>query len=61
LETKFAVDGTGFGTSVYNHYRTQKNGPKVQRRKPTKRSRWVERKIVLGTLTHCVAAAQITE
>jgi transposase len=61
LETKFAVDGTGFGSSVYDCYHTEKHGPKAQKRRPTKSHRWVGAKIVFGTLTHCVAAVQITE
>jgi transposase len=61
LESIFAVDGTGFGSSVYDHYFTEKHGKKAQRRKPTKKHRWVGGKIVFGTLTHCIAAVQITE
>jgi transposase len=61
FERKFAVDGTGFGSSVYDCYHTEKHGSKGQKRKPTKRHRWVGAKIVFGTVTHCVAAVQITE
>lgn len=61
LERRFAVDGTGFGTSRYDHYHMEKHGSKGQKRKPTKRHRWVGAKMVFGTLTHCVVAVQITE
>lgn len=61
FETGFAVDGTGFGSSVYDHYYVEKHGKKSQRRKPTKRSRWVDAKIVYGVRTHVIAAAQVTE
>ena len=61
LEDTFAVDGTGFGSSVYDCHHTQKHGPASQRRKPTKNHRWIEAKIVFGVRTHVVAAVQITE
>jgi transposase len=62
LESKFAIDGTGFGSGVYDCYLTEKHGsdPK-KRRPPTKRHRWVDARIVFGTTTHVVAAVQITE
>jgi hypothetical protein len=61
LESKFAIDGTGFGTSVYDCYYSEKHGPEEQKRKPTKAHRWVEAKIVYGVATHVIAAVQITE
>jgi hypothetical protein len=61
LESTFAVDGTSFGSSVYDCYHTQKHGKKVQRRTPTPRHRWVDAKIVFGTRTHVIPAVQITE
>jgi hypothetical protein len=30
LERTFAVDGTGFGSSVYDHYHAEKHGSKGQ-------------------------------
>lgn len=61
LESTFAVDGTSFGSSVYDCYHTQKHGSKAQRRTPTPRHRWVDAKIVYGTRTHVIPAVQITE
>jgi transposase len=61
LESKFAIDGTGFGTSVHDCYYAEKHGPASQKRKPTPKHRWVEAKIVFGTTTHVVAAVQVTE
>ena len=61
FETGFAVDGTGFGSSVYDHYYVEKHGSKAQRRRPTKRSRWVDAKVAYGVRTHVIAAVQVTE
>jgi len=61
LERKFAIDGTGFGSSVYDCYFEEKHGSKKRRRKPTPKHRWVGARIVFGTTTHVVAAVQITE
>jgi hypothetical protein len=61
FETGFSVDGTGFGTSVYDHFFTEKHGKKAQKRRPTKRSRWVEAKTVYGVRTHVIPAVQVTE
>jgi transposase len=61
LESKFAIDGTGFGTSVYDCYFIKKHGPDEQQRAETPKHRWVGAKIVFGTHTHVVAAVQITE
>ena len=61
LETGFAVDGTGFGSSVYDCFYVEKHGAREQRRKPTKRHRWIEAKVVYGVRTHVIAAVQITE
>jgi len=59
--TGFAVDGTGFGTSVYDHYYVEKHGKKAQKRRPTKRSRWIDAKIVYEVRTHVIPAMQPTE
>jgi hypothetical protein len=61
FETGFTVDGTGFGSSVTDHYFTEKHGKKSQKRKPSRKHRWVEAKLVFGVRTHVIAAAQITE
>jgi transposase len=61
LEDKFACDGTGFGSSVYDCHNDEKHGSSTQRRKPTKRHRWVHGHIAFGVRTHVIAAVQITE
>lgn len=61
FETGFAVDGTGFGSRVHDHYYVEKHGTKAQKRRPTKTSRWVDAKIVYGVRTHVIAAVQVTE
>jgi transposase len=61
LEDTFAVDGTSFGSSVYDCYNTHKHGKKSQQREPTPRHRWVQAELVYGVRTHVIAAAQITE
>jgi transposase len=60
LEDTWAVDGTGFGTSVYDHYYKQKHGADAEKRKPTKHG-WAGAKIVFGVRTLVAAAAQVTE
>lgn len=61
FESGFAADGTGFGSSVHDHYFTQKHGSQEQRRRPTKRHRWIEAMIAWGIQTHVIVAAQIME
>ncbi len=61
LESKFAIDGTGFGSSVYDCHFEQKHGSEKHRRKPTPSHRWVEAKLVMGVGTHVVVAVQVTE
>jgi hypothetical protein len=51
------VDGTGFGTSVYDCRNDEKHGSTKKRRKPTPSHRWVDAKIVFGTGTHVIPAA----
>jgi transposase len=60
LEDTFAVDGTGFGTSVYDHHYKQKHGSDAEKRKPTRHG-WAEAKIVFGVRTLCAPAAQVTD
>lgn len=61
LERTFAVDATGFGTSVYDCHRDEKHGSTSKRRTPTPRHRWIKAHLVLGMTTQVIAAAQITE
>ena len=61
LESVFAIDGTGFGTSVYDCHHDEKHGSTTKRRKPTPRHRWVQATIVFGTKTHVIPAVQVTE
>ncbi len=61
LERIFAVDGTGFGTSVYDCHHDEKHGSKNKRRKPTPSHRWVDAKIVFGTSTYVIPAVQVTK
>lgn len=59
LEDTFVVDGSGWGTSVYDHHFVQKHGEEEQKRKPTKHG-WAEAKIVFGVKTLVAPAAQVT-
>lgn len=59
LETTFAIDGTGYGTSVYDHHFKEKHGKDSEKREPTKFG-WVGAKIVYGLRTLVIAAAQVT-
>jgi transposase len=61
LEEVFAIDGTGFGSSVYDHHHTQKHGSDAAKRKPTIRHTWTNATLVFGVRTLCVAAAQLTD
>jgi transposase len=61
LEDTFIVDGTGFGSSVYDCYYTEKHGDPNQRRTPTKKHRWVQSVMVWGRITHGIVAMQVTE
>jgi transposase len=61
LESVFAVDGTSFGSSMYDCYLTEKHGAPGQRRHHTPKHRWVDAKVAYGTKTHVIAAVQITE
>lgn len=61
FEKGFTADGTGFGTSVYDHYFVEKHGEKEQKRKPTKRHSWIDVVIAWGVNLHVVVAAQPTE
>ena len=60
LEDTFAVDGTGFGSSVYDCHHTQKHGSDGAKRTPTPRHAWLNATLVFGVRTLCVPAAQLT-
>jgi hypothetical protein len=55
VETKFAIDSTGFGTSRYERWYDQKYG--ITRNKCV----WVKTHIASGTATHCVTAVRILD
>jgi len=59
LEDTWAVDGSGWGTGVYDHHHKQKHGSDAEKRKPTKHG-WAEAKIVFGVRTLCAPVAQVT-
>ena len=61
LEDTFAIDGTGFGSSVYDHHFTRKHGKEEQQRLPTLRHRWLNATIVFGVRTLVAPAAQVTD
>jgi hypothetical protein len=61
LEDTFAVDGTGFGSSVYDHHFRQKHGGEDGKRVPTLRHRWLNAIIVFGVRTLAAVAAQVTD
>lgn len=55
VEGKFAIDGTGFGTAVYNRWYDEKYGKKM------KESRWVKLHAIVGTKTNVITSAVVTE
>ena len=59
FETGYSADGTGFGSSIYDHYFADKHIPSL-RRKPTKRHSWIGAMIAWGIDTHVIVAAQPT-
>lgn len=59
FESGFSADGTGFGSSIYDHYFADKHIPNL-RRKPTKRHSWIGAMIAWGIDTHVIVAAQPT-
>jgi hypothetical protein len=60
FERGISADGTGFGSSIYDHYYTEKHVPEM-RRKPTKRHSWISAMIAWGVDTHVIVCAQPTE
>ena len=55
VETNFAIDSSGFGTSKFDRWYDEKYG--VTRTK----ARWIKTHIACGTRTHCVTAVRILE
>jgi transposase len=54
VEREFAVDSTGFGTTTYGGWFHSKHGA-------TKAHQWVKLHAAVGTRTHVVTAAQVTD
>lgn len=59
LERQFAVDATGFGTSVYDHWLQHKHG--APRYGEGKKKRWLKAHAAVGTNTNVVTAVRITK
>jgi hypothetical protein len=57
LETKFAIDSSGFSSCKYEDYYDFKHGSGVPRRRCT----WVKCHIASGVATHCVPAVRILD
>lgn len=55
VETHFAADSTCFGTSVYRRWFDVKYGREMREH------RWIKAHVVIGTKTHIVTSATITE
>jgi transposase len=55
IETKFAVDSTGFGTAVYRRWFDHKYGREM------KEHGWVKLHTSVGVMTNVVTAARVTE
>lgn len=55
VETRFAIDGTGFGSKVYKRWFDAKYGRQM------KEATWVKLHAVCGTVTNIITAAKITE
>lgn len=55
IETQFACDSSGFSTSVYHRWFDHKHGT------PKKEAVWVKAHILVGTASHAIVAAEITE
>lgn len=54
VETKLAVDSTGFGTSVYDHWFEHKWGKEIRQ------AQWIKAHIMCGTLTNIITAVEVT-
>jgi transposase len=57
LETKFAIDSSGFSSSRYEDYYDYKHGSGMPRR----RCAWVKCHVASGVSTHCVTAVRILD
>ena len=57
LETKFAIDSSGFSSSRYEDYYDFKHGSGMPRRRCT----WVKCHVCSGVTTHCVTAVRILD
>jgi transposase len=57
LETKFAIDSSGFSSSTYEDYYDYKHGSGVPRRL----CQWVKCHVMSGVTTHCVTAVRILD
>ncbi len=55
IETKFAVDSTGFGTSVYRRWFDHKYGREM------KEHTWLKAHAIVGTVTNVVTAVAVTD
>lgn len=55
VETTFAPDSSGFGTSQFGQYAVEKYGGKM------KKYRWIKAHILVGTKTNVIASARITK
>ena len=54
VETKFAVDATGFSTRVYDQWFEHKWGKSI------KQAQWIKAHIMCGTLTNIISAVEVT-
>lgn len=54
VETDFAVDGTGFSTSVYDRWYDHKYG------RPRKESRWLKAHAMIGVKTNIIVNVEVT-
>jgi transposase len=55
IETKFAIDGTGFGSKVYKRWFDAKYGREM------KESTWVKLHAIVGTKTNVVTSVEVTD
>ena len=55
VETDFAADGTGFGSSVYHRWFSHKWGREI------KEAQWVKAHVMCGVKTNIVTAAEVSE
>ncbi len=55
VETKFAIDGTGFTTAVYNRYYDTKYG------RNKKEAEWIKLHAICGVTTNIITAVEVTD